>query len=48
MEFVVGLYFPTIGTLRGIYLPEEARAALMNLFRVPLNLIVLGSLMKSE
>jgi len=43
-EISVGLYFPTIGTLRSKYIPEESRSAVMNLFRVPLNLLVVGIL----
>ena len=44
--------FPTlsliqaIGTLRGRYVPEETRATVMNIFRVPLNLIVVSILVK--
>lgn len=39
-EVCCGLYFPCIGTLRGKYIPENTRAAIMNFFRVPLNLLV--------
>jgi MFS family permease len=39
-ELCVGLYFPTIGTLRAKYLPDEHRSILVNLFGIPLNLIV--------
>ncbi|KAG8459917.1 hypothetical protein KFE25_010966 [Diacronema lutheri] len=39
-EACVGVYFPTIGTLRGKFLPDEHRGAIMNLFGIPLNLIV--------
>jgi MFS family permease len=39
-EFCVGLYFPLQGTLRSRYVPEATRSAIMNLFRVPLNLAV--------
>ncbi|KAJ1557558.1 Molybdate-anion transporter [Nowakowskiella sp. JEL0078] len=39
-EFTCGLYFPSIGTLRGKFIPEEMRATIMNVFRIPLNLIV--------
>jgi hypothetical protein len=37
-----GVYFPTIGTLRARLLPDEHRGAIMNLFGIPLNLIVVG------
>ncbi len=43
-EFVCGVYFPAMGTMRAKYVPEETRAAIMNYFRVPLNLIVCGTL----
>lgn len=39
-EVVVGLFWPGIGTLRSRYIPEEYRATIINLIRVPLNLIV--------
>jgi len=39
-ELCVGVYFPTIGTIRSKYIPEEARAAVMNIFRIPLNVLV--------
>jgi len=41
-EACVGMYFPLIGTLRGKYLPDEYRGVIMNLFGIPLNLIVVG------
>jgi len=40
----VGLYFPMMGTLKGLIVPEESRAAVYNLYRVPLNVIVVLSL----
>merc|ERR1712100_294350 len=43
-EMTVGLYFPMMGTLKGIIVPEESRAAIYNLYRVPLNIIVVLSL----
>jgi MFS transporter, MFS domain-containing protein family, molybdate-anion transporter len=39
-EVVVGMFWPGIGTLRSQYIPEESRATITNLFRVPLNTIV--------
>jgi hypothetical protein len=41
-EACVGFYFPSIGTLRSKYLPDEHRSITMNLFAVPLNLIVVA------
>jgi len=40
-EGCVGVYWPVIGTLKGIYVPEAQRSAIYNVFRVPLNAIVL-------
>jgi len=39
-ELMCGLHFTLIGMLRGKYIPEECRSAVMNLFRVPLNVLV--------
>lgn len=41
-EACVGMYFPTIGTLRSKYLPDRYRSIIMNLFGIPLNLIVIS------
>jgi hypothetical protein len=38
----VGCYFPLIGTLRSKYLPDAYRGVIMNLFGIPLNLIVVA------
>ncbi|KAJ3042289.1 Molybdate-anion transporter [Rhizophlyctis rosea] len=47
-ELTCGLYFPSIGTIRGRYVPEETRSTVMNVFRVPLNLIVVCALLKVD
>jgi predicted MFS family arabinose efflux permease len=39
-EVTCGLYFPTFGTLRAEVIPEDLRATVSNLFRVPLNACV--------
>ena len=44
-EICVGLYFPIMGTMKGGIVPENKRAAIYNLFRIPLNFIVLFSLL---
>jgi len=44
-EITVGMYFPVMGTLKGAIVPESKRAAIYNLFRIPLNFIVLFSLL---
>ena len=41
-EACVGMYFPSIGTLRSKYLPDTHRTVIMNLFGIPLNLIVVS------
>uniref|UniRef100_A0A7S1U3E6 Molybdate-anion transporter n=1 Tax=Phaeomonas parva TaxID=124430 RepID=A0A7S1U3E6_9STRA len=40
LETMVGMFYPMYGTLRGAHVPEDKRAAIMSLFRVPLNLFV--------
>jgi len=44
-EICVGMYFPIMGTMKGGIVPENQRAAIYNLYRIPLNLIVLLSLL---
>jgi MFS transporter, MFS domain-containing protein family, molybdate-anion transporter len=44
-EMCVGLYFPSMGTMKGGIVPEDQRAAIYNLYRIPLNFIVLFSLL---
>ena len=41
-EACVGMYFPLIGTLRSKYLPDAYRGVIMNLYGIPLNLIVVS------
>jgi len=41
-EACVGMYFPSIGSLRSKYLPDQHRAVMMNLFGIPLNLMVVS------
>jgi hypothetical protein len=40
-ELCCGLYFPAMGTLKSQVVPEQFRATIYNLVRVPLNVIVL-------
>ncbi len=40
-EGCVGLYFPAHGTLRSIHIPDATRASVMNLFRFPMNAMVI-------
>lgn len=39
LEISIGIYFPAIGCLRGIFIPEDRRASVTNWFRVPMNII---------
>jgi len=41
-EGCVGLYFPSIGTLRSKYVPDSHRTVIMNLFGIPLNALVVS------
>jgi len=41
-EVCVGVYFPSMGTIRSQLLPESHRPVIMSLFAVPLNILVLG------
>ena len=41
-EACVGMYFPSIGTLRSKYVPDSHRSVIMNIFGLPLNVIVVG------
>ena len=39
-EACVGLFWPSIMKMRSEYVPEESRATIINIFRIPLNLFV--------
>jgi len=39
-EVCVGMFWPSLGFMRSRYVPEEVRATVMNMFRIPLNFIV--------
>merc|ERR1719375_229257 len=43
-ELCIGLYFPMMGTLKAQLVPEHCRSTLYNVFRLPLNAIVVSSL----
>ncbi|XP_012936569.1 molybdate-anion transporter [Aplysia californica] len=45
-ETCVGIFWPSMGTMRGKYVAEETRATTMNIFRIPLNLIVVFILLQ--
>lgn len=41
-EACVGMYFPSIGTLRSRFVPDSHRSVIMNLFGIPLNVLVVS------
>lgn len=43
-EVCCGIFWPTAGSLRERFIPNDHRATISNIFRVPLNLIVMLSL----
>mmetsp|Transcript_2161 Transcript_2161/g.3471 ORF Transcript_2161/g.3471 Transcript_2161/m.3471 type:complete len:99 (+) Transcript_2161:138-434(+) len=47
-EGICGMYWPSIGFIKSKYVPEEIRATVYNVFRIPLNLIVIVVLMNLE
>ena len=47
-ELACGLMFPTYGSLRSTYIPEEHRTTIMNIYRIPLNLFVVGVLLTKQ
>lgn len=47
-EVTCGLYFPIISTLRSEWIPERSRAAVMSLFRLPVNVVVVVVLVWSS
>jgi MFS transporter, MFS domain-containing protein family, molybdate-anion transporter len=42
MEFSVGLFMPVAGTLRSKYVPDSLQGAILNIFRLPLNAVVVA------
>ena len=42
MEMCVGLFMPVAGTLRSKYVPDALQGAILNIFRLPLNAIVVA------
>lgn len=39
-EILIGMFWPSMMTLRAKYVPEEQRSTIINTFRIPLNLFV--------
>jgi MFS transporter, MFS domain-containing protein family, molybdate-anion transporter len=46
-EICVGIFWPSMSTMRDRYVPEATRATIMNFFRIPLNLIVVVILLQN-
>jgi hypothetical protein len=42
MELCVGLFMPVAGTLRSKYVPDALQGAILNIFRLPLNAVVVS------
>jgi MFS family permease len=42
VEFCVGLFMPVAGTLRSKYVPDALQGGILNIFRLPLNTIVVA------
>mmetsp|Transcript_23348 Transcript_23348/g.48501 ORF Transcript_23348/g.48501 Transcript_23348/m.48501 type:complete len:493 (-) Transcript_23348:60-1538(-) len=42
MELCVGLFMPVAGTLRSTYVPDALQGGILNIFRLPLNAIVVS------
>ena len=47
-EVCCGIYFPSAGTMRSKYIPEEVRSTVMNIYRVGLNALVVLTLINIE
>jgi MFS family permease len=47
-EVCCGIYFPSAGSMRSKYIPEEVRSTVMNVFRVGLNAIVVLTLINID
>mmetsp|Transcript_17460 Transcript_17460/g.54937 ORF Transcript_17460/g.54937 Transcript_17460/m.54937 type:complete len:144 (+) Transcript_17460:1-432(+) len=44
-ELCVGVYFPSVGVLKSSIVPERVRGTIYNLYRVPLNGVVVAALL---
>jgi hypothetical protein len=40
VQVIVGVFWPSMMTMRAHYVPEEIRSTIINCFRIPLNLFV--------
>merc|ERR1712238_300100 len=48
VEICVGLFMPVSGTLRSKYVPDSLHGAILNIFRLPLNAVVVGGTYASD
>ena len=48
VEFCVGLFMPVAGTLRSKYVPDALQGAILNIFRLPLNAVVVSGTYASD
>jgi len=48
VEVCVGLFMPVSGTLRSKYVPDSLHGAILNIFRLPLNAVVVGGTYASD
>ncbi|VDN01606.1 unnamed protein product [Thelazia callipaeda] len=46
-EICIGIFWPAMGVMRGIYIHENTRATIMNFCRIPLNIIVIIILLQN-
>jgi hypothetical protein len=46
-EFCCGLYFPSVGVLKSEIVPEKVRTTMYNIYRIPLNAVVVGLLLSN-
>jgi hypothetical protein len=42
LEACVGFFMPVAGTLRSKYVPDALQGAILNIFRLPLNVVVVS------
>ena len=48
VEACVGLFMPVAGTLRSKYVPDSLHGGILNIFRLPLNAVVVGGTYASD
>ena len=48
VEVCVGLFMPVAGTLRSKYVPDSLSGGILNIFRLPLNAVVVGGTYASD